>query len=94
MSSEIKLVATSAVRTAENRDEFLNRIRDEFDLDVVVLPEEEEGKLAYQAVSMDPVLGVVNEDVQVAVDVGGGSTEFTYGRKRQITHTHSLKLGQ
>lgn len=87
-----KLVAcaTSAVREAENRDEFCEVVQKEFGIDVVVLSGEEEAQLTY--------LGTLSEftgtEVRSAViDIGGGSTEITTGTGRNIRSSVSLPLG-
>lgn len=59
--------ATSAVRDAENRDEFLNRLYDMTGLSITVLTGEAEGRLAY--------LGATG-GVGALIDIGGGSTQL------------------
>lgn len=59
--------ATSAVRDARNRDEFLERIFDQTGLSVTVLTGEAEGRLAY--------LGATG-GVGALIDIGGGSTQL------------------
>ena len=70
---DVVTVATSAVRDAVNRDEFLAAVKRQSGLDVVVVSGEEEARLS--------LLGIQSglpPDVEkfVALDIGGGSTEF------------------
>ncbi len=80
--------ATSAVRDAVNRDEFLATVRRHARLDLRVLSGDEEARYAY--------LGVVNSTVLTdgfIADLGGGSLELTRVRDRQPVATASLPLG-
>lgn len=60
----VLVYATSAVRDAENRDEFLERVKDQTGLDVLVLSGEQEGNYAFDAVT---------GGVGTVFDIGGGS---------------------
>ena len=81
-------VATSAVRDAVNRDEFLDLVRHGAGLDLRVLSGAEEAYYAY--------LGAVNSlhvtDGYVA-DLGGGSLELTHLRNRLPVECVTLPLG-
>lgn len=87
---EIVIVATSAVREAPNREEFLDRVERAVGHSVEVVPGEEEARLA--------LLGVLDglPDLSgpfVVFDVGGGSTEFVWARARRVAAAVSLPLG-
>jgi exopolyphosphatase/guanosine-5'-triphosphate,3'-diphosphate pyrophosphatase len=66
-------VATSAVRDARNRDEFLRRVRRETGFEVEVLSGEEEARRTMLGIRAGLPAGV--SDV-LGLDIGGGSTEF------------------
>jgi exopolyphosphatase/guanosine-5'-triphosphate,3'-diphosphate pyrophosphatase len=88
--AEVHAVATSAVREAENRDEFLRRARTEAGVDVEVITGLEEARLIH--------LGVLQavpafDRTILAMDIGGGSTEFVIGRGGELLDAQSLKLG-
>ncbi|XP_042518303.1 exopolyphosphatase [Macadamia integrifolia] len=85
-----KIVATSAVREAANRLEFLSRIREEVGFEVDVLSGEEEARLVYLGVLQ--FLPVYDATV-LTVDIGGGSTEFVIGKQGKVLFATSLKLG-
>jgi exopolyphosphatase/guanosine-5'-triphosphate,3'-diphosphate pyrophosphatase len=81
-------VATSAVRDAANRDEFLTRVGRETGLELRVLSGEEEACYAY--------LGVVNSLAVtdgIIADLGGGSLELVRVRDRSPEDFASLPLG-
>ncbi|HEX9285556.1 MAG TPA: Ppx/GppA phosphatase family protein [Nitrospirales bacterium] len=70
---ETVAVATSAVRDAVNRDEFLAEVKRRTGLDVAVVSGEEEARLTLLGIQS----GLLPEvDRFLALDIGGGSTEF------------------
>jgi exopolyphosphatase/guanosine-5'-triphosphate,3'-diphosphate pyrophosphatase len=83
-------VATSAVREAENRAEFVRRAKDEAGVRVAVISGAEEARLirlgALQAVP-------VYEQRHLVIDIGGGSSEFIVGERDEVLGARSLKLG-
>jgi exopolyphosphatase / guanosine-5'-triphosphate,3'-diphosphate pyrophosphatase len=89
---ETIVVATSAVREAKNSSQFLLAAQSELGVEVEVLSEGDEGRLSYEAVALDPTLGLGSGELAV-LDVGGGSTEFASGRHGVPTFCRSLKLG-
>ena len=88
--AELHAVATSAVREAENRSEFVRRARDEAGVQVSVISGAEEARLIR--------LGVLQavpafDRRHLLVDIGGGSTEFVVGEGNEVLGARSLKLG-
>ncbi len=71
---KVRVVATSAVREAPNAAEFISRAQRETGFNVEVISGEEEAFLNYLGVCR----GLPNLKSGVVVDIGGGSTEFTY----------------
>jgi len=69
-----RVVATSAVREAPNAAEFVSQAREETGFNVEVISGEEEAFLNYLGVCR----ALPNLKSGVVVDIGGGSTEFTY----------------
>ncbi|KAK1278701.1 hypothetical protein QJS04_geneDACA007141 [Acorus gramineus] len=85
-----RVIATSAVREAPNRAEFIARVRAEVGLQVDVLSGEEEARLIYLGVSQ---CLPVRDSAALVVDIGGGSTEFVVGNRGEVLFAASLKLG-
>ncbi|MCD6328261.1 hypothetical protein J7M28_12030 [bacterium] len=76
-AGHISLVGTSALRRAENREEFIERVRCETGLSVEVISGEEEGRLTFWGATQ----GLLTRARPVVVmDVGGGSSELVFGR--------------
>jgi exopolyphosphatase / guanosine-5'-triphosphate,3'-diphosphate pyrophosphatase len=85
---DVRPVATSAVRDAANRDEFLAAARERSGLDVEVLSKEEEARYGY--------LAAVNSTTLrdgIALDLGGGSLQLTRVRDRVATDAGSWPVG-
>jgi len=89
-ASEIRVVATSAVREAPNRAELLALLRAATGLDASVVSGEEEARLTLQGVAAGlPQLG----GSFVLFDIGGGSTELVLGEGGRLGAVVSLQLG-
>lgn len=89
-AEQIVAVGTMALRTASNREEFVQRVRDVCGLEVKILPGKEEARLSYLAALSS--LPLPDGDL-VVFDTGGGSTEFIFGRGRKLLHRFSVNLG-
>jgi exopolyphosphatase/guanosine-5'-triphosphate,3'-diphosphate pyrophosphatase len=87
---EIIAFATSAVREAANREEFIERVRKEAGIEVRVISGVEEARLIWVGVSSGIELG---ERRAVLIDIGGGSTEVIVGNANGHQVLDSLKLG-
>src|ERR1700722_16347886 len=75
-ASEIVAYATSAVREAENREEFIERVRTDSGVDVSVISGLEEARLIWLGVSSGMDL---TGKKALLIDIGGGSTEVVVG---------------
>lgn len=85
----IDVIATSAVRDADNGSAFIAELRERFALSARVLDGEEEARLTY--------LGATSESPPrqptLVVDIGGGSTELIVGEGSEISFHDSLQVG-
>ena len=84
------VVATSAVRESDNRQEFLTRVKRETGWDVEVLTGEEEARRTLLGIRFglpETITGFLG------LDIGGGSTECILDRKEQSPKVISLDLG-
>jgi exopolyphosphatase / guanosine-5'-triphosphate,3'-diphosphate pyrophosphatase len=88
----IRTVATAAIREAKNRKQAVKEIERIAGVDIDVLSEEEEGRLAF--VGATKTLGhPVKGDIGV-VDVGGGSCEIIIGTVADgVSWVKSFKIG-
>lgn len=84
----VRGVATAAIRNASNRDDIMEAIKKESAFPFEVLSEEQEAYYGYLAVTN-------STDFQegVTIDIGGGSTEITYFKDRELQHSFSFPFG-
>lgn len=83
-AEEFFCFATSAVREAENRDDFLRYIKTECGVDIDVVSGDMEAALGFAG-------GVGNYGGMF--DIGGGSTEVMLGSLKAPQFKHSYKIG-
>jgi len=88
--TELRAVATSAVRDAVNRHEFCHEVMAASGIELNVISGEEEGYLTLLGVRSG--LDTITQYMLV-FDVGGGSTEYTLSHGDNIIFTKSLPLG-
>ncbi len=82
--------ATSAVRSAENGNEFVTEIKKETGIEVNVISGLKEAELIYEGVQQALDIGTGKS---LIMDIGGGSTEFIIGNNKGILWKHSFDLG-
>ena len=85
---KILAVATSAVRDAPNKKEFLNLVKKECGLQIKVINGEKEAFFGAIAAS-----NLLPQKDGITIDIGGGSTEFALIENKKIIEKISLKLG-
>ena len=90
-AQELIAVATSAVREATNRREFLERVAEETDVQVELLSGIEEARLIALAVSVEQRASAKQR--ALVIDIGGGSTELAVIHQGEPAALISLKLG-
>ena len=83
-------VATSAVRDAGNRNEFLAAVKRETGFDVEVIAGEEEARRTLLGIRSGLPKGILNI---LALDIGGGSTEFILDRPSCVPVVRSFDIG-
>ncbi len=87
-----KAVSTSAMRDAKNASDFKELVKGRLGLDIEVISGEEEGRLTFAGAVGQDSLSPKGE-VALVVDVGGGSTEYIYGKETEIYGATSLNIG-
>jgi exopolyphosphatase/guanosine-5'-triphosphate,3'-diphosphate pyrophosphatase len=82
------VVATAAMRKANNRKELLKLAEQETGFSIKLLSEYEEAYFGYLAI-------VNSTSIQdgITIDIGGGSTEITRFSNRKLLHYHSFPFG-
>lgn len=82
--------ATSAVRDAVNRGEFISKVRESTGIEVEVLDGSVEARLGF----LGAVSGETDKSPEsLVIDIGGGSTEFSFGKGTEPSVFKSLNIG-
>ena len=88
--ADIRAVATSAVREAKNKEEFLKRARREAGIDIRVVSGVEEARLIH----LGALHGIgIDDRAMFLCDIGGGSTEIVVGSDEEELLARSFKIG-
>ena len=89
-NAEIQAVATSAVREALNKDDFIDIVLNETGIELQVASGVEEARLIY--IGTLYALPIAHKKTLV-IDIGGGSSETLIGKEGHVEYVHSVKLG-
>jgi exopolyphosphatase/guanosine-5'-triphosphate,3'-diphosphate pyrophosphatase len=84
-------LATSAVRSASNRDAFVKRIQNKTGIEVRVLSGAEESYLIHTGIVSQA--GAAPGEVIKTIDIGGGSAEVSWSRGGNYLFGKSYELG-
>lgn len=87
-SRKIICVATSALRDAPNSNVFISKVKKDLGLNIKVIDGEKEAYYGGVAAS-----NLLHDDTFVTVDIGGGSTEFSFVKNGKIEKSISLNIG-
>lgn len=88
--AKVHAIATSAIREAKNRDEFISFVKQNLGIEIKIVSGFEEARLIYLGVLQG--LNVYDKQI-LLIDIGGGSTELLVGKRGKILYAGSFKLG-
>jgi len=86
----VRVIATSAARDAENADDLAVAVTKACGLKLEVISGDQEAEWAFRGAATNPKLA---REPILLLDVGGGSTEFIVGQGDEIHYRHSHALG-
>lgn len=86
---EIITTATSAVRSAKNKNEFIEIIKKTSGIDIKVLSGEQEAFLIHQGVKAYQSF----DETALIIDIGGGSIEFIIADQEKVRWLRSYEIG-
>jgi len=88
-ANKLLCVATSALRDAPNKKDFLQKVKQNLKLNIKIISGEKEAY--FGAIACANLLP--QQHNALSIDIGGGSTEVAYIDKDNVSHPLSLKLG-
>ena len=89
-AASLRVIATSAVRDANNAAELTDAIQRASGLRVEIISGEQEADMVFHGVTSDPCLAI---QPLLILDVGGGSTEFILGEGATQHFRRSFPVG-
>jgi exopolyphosphatase/guanosine-5'-triphosphate,3'-diphosphate pyrophosphatase len=87
----VLLTGTSAVRTADNQQEFLTAIKKATSWSTLIIDGEQEASWIYEGVKQTGV--IPDSESSLLVDIGGGSVEFVLCNARELLWKQSFEIG-
>ena len=94
-TSAIRVIATSAIREARNRDTFVDRVAVRTGLKIEIVEGIEENQLTFLAVqhAVAPMKSLFSRASSMIIEVGGGTTEIMLLHRGKMVAAHSLRIG-
>lgn len=89
-ATQIYAFATSAIRSASNGTEYVEKIYSGYGINVNIISGDREAELIYYGIRQAVDLG---EEKNLLVDIGGGSIEILIANKDEIFWKQSFNLG-
>lgn len=89
-AANVRLIGTSAIRGAANRDEFIKQVRNRFGWELEVIDGNREADYIFSGTisSLPPLKGKY-----IVLDIGGGSNEFILAEDAKIIWKKSFNIG-
>lgn len=88
--SQVKVIGTSALRGATNRNEFIERVKSLLGWEIEIIDGELEAELIFKGVRLSLPDGIGK---YLILDIGGGSTEFILADNNNIIWKKSFNIG-
>jgi exopolyphosphatase/guanosine-5'-triphosphate,3'-diphosphate pyrophosphatase len=88
--NQVRAIATSAMRSASNGQQFIDEVRQRAGITIETISGDMEAGYIYQGVKASSCLHQANS---LIVDIGGGSVEFILGNQEHIIYKHSFEIG-
>ncbi len=89
-ATTVRAMATSAIRSAKNGQEFVREVQTRCGIRIETIDGEQEASLIYEGVRAS---GVLHEEPALIMDIGGGSIEFILCDVHRILWKQSFEIG-
>ena len=89
-ASRVRLIGTSAIRGAANREDFIEMVRSRFGWEMEVIDGNQEAEYIFRGTvnSLPPL-----KEKYLVLDIGGGSNEFILAESNRIIWKKSFNIG-
>lgn len=89
-ATDVRAIATSALRSAANGNEFIEAVEAETGILIEIINGDKEAGLIYQGID---AAGCLTDENALIMDIGGGSVEFIIGNADEIHWKQSFEIG-
>jgi exopolyphosphatase/guanosine-5'-triphosphate,3'-diphosphate pyrophosphatase len=86
----VKAMATAAIRSASNGEQFISEVKDKTGIEIEIIDGEKEAELIYKGVREAVGIG---DEPSLIMDIGGGSVEFIICNASGILWKRSYPIG-
>jgi len=87
---KLRAIATSALRNAENGDDFIKAVKTQTGIGIEIIDGDMEASFIYQGIK---AAGCLSQPNSLIVDIGGGSVEFIICNADKILWKQSFEIG-
>jgi exopolyphosphatase/guanosine-5'-triphosphate,3'-diphosphate pyrophosphatase len=89
-ATEVKAIATSAVRSAANGQHFIDRVKEAAGIPIELISGEQEADYIYKGIEAS---GCLTDSNALIMDIGGGSVEFIICNADEVFWKQSFEIG-
>ncbi|MET0574194.1 MAG: exopolyphosphatase [Pedobacter agri] len=86
---QVRATATSAVRSAQNGQDFVDAVREKTGIAIEIISGDDEAELIYQGVKLSGAI----QNLSLIMDIGGGSVEFILCDNEKLIWKKSYNIG-
>jgi len=87
---QVRAIATSALRSAANGDEFIKQVKEKTGIAIEIINGDQEAAFIYKGVKAS---GCLTSENSLIVDIGGGSVEFIICNESTVYWKQSFEIG-
>jgi exopolyphosphatase/guanosine-5'-triphosphate,3'-diphosphate pyrophosphatase len=86
----VKAIATSAIRSAANGQDFIDQVEKTTGIQIELINGEQEAGYIYKGIDAN---GCLTDDNALIIDIGGGSVEFIIANSDEVLWKKSFEIG-
>jgi exopolyphosphatase/guanosine-5'-triphosphate,3'-diphosphate pyrophosphatase len=88
--TNVKAIATSAIRSAANGQDFIDQVKETTGIQIELISGEQEAGYIYKGIDAS---GCLNDSNALIMDIGGGSVEFIIANNDEVLWKQSFEIG-
>lgn len=88
--TNVKAIATSAIRSAANGQDFIDQVKETTGIQIELINGEQEAGYIYKGIDAS---GCLNDSNAMIMDIGGGSVEFIIANNDEVLWKQSFEIG-